>query len=84
MSKKEYRDAILFDEIMNTEKIILIYDTLGKPFRHEAYKNWGAIFLCIIGFVFIYYNESLRKYKFLPYLIPAGGIIGRLKYFRQF
>ncbi|KAL4470487.1 hypothetical protein ABPG74_012098 [Tetrahymena malaccensis] len=61
-TKKEYRDAVLFEEILNTQKVIPLYDCFGKVFRHELIKNFIFV-LSGFGILYYFYNDPDSKPK---------------------
>ena len=54
---KQFRDAILFEELLRKDQIITLYDCQGKVFNHEYMKN---IFLALFGLTigYIWYTEK--------------------------
>ena len=84
-STKPHRDAILFEEILRTEKDIPLYDCQGRVFRHQIYKNFGLI---IFGLFFIYHcmtSDRVKKKVKIPYSVLISlFIIMRLKSYRDF
>lgn len=84
-SKKEYRDAILFEEILRNEKIIPLYDCVGKVFRHELMKNIVYILFGAGAFYYFFSDPTTKpKRKSFNCGISLAFVATRLLFYRRF
>lgn len=58
----QLRDAILFEEILNNQLVIPIYDTQGRFYRSELRKL--LMYLTVIGLSWFCYYMAIRDPKF--------------------
>ena len=61
-TRKEYRDAILFEEILRTEKIINLYDCRGRVFWYEVLKN-AVIIIASSAILYHFWTDPDAKPK---------------------
>eukprot|EP01016_Furgasonia_blochmanni_P057351 TRINITY_DN9949_c0_g1_i1.p3 TRINITY_DN9949_c0_g1~~TRINITY_DN9949_c0_g1_i1.p3 ORF type:complete len:184 (-),score=43.30 TRINITY_DN9949_c0_g1_i1:273-824(-) len=87
-SAKDFRDAILYEQVLRTEKDILIYNCRGWAF----FMNWLATLITLVGAGYvinaIHAKESYegrRKKLKLPFLfVCIAAPLGRIVMHRRF
>lgn len=76
---KQFRDAILFEELLRKDQVITLYDCQGTVFIHEYLKNLAlALFGMFIGYT--WYNEK-NKLKWL--YCGAAGLFVFSRFYRM-
>ncbi|CAD8072693.1 unnamed protein product [Paramecium sonneborni] len=85
-AKEEYRAAILFEEILNREVDIKLYDTKGRAFIISSLWNFFWVVFASLGLYTIFRDDQWykKKMEIFKVAITTGFILTRFIKQRQF